>query len=145
MITVSTIANASDTQLLCITYELFIEHIEKALTCNGKERQESVAFAREVLVTLTENLDLEVQLAKDLFRIYVYVQNLLINHHQQDEKLEEAKKLIETIYIGYKQIASSEDQVPSMENAQSVYAGMTYGRGYLNEVVMDEGNRGFMA
>lgn len=145
MITVSTIANASDIQLLCITYELFIEHIKEAVESKGDRRKVVVDRAKDVLITLTENLNLEIAIAQDLFKIYIYVQNLLINHSDNNDKLIEAQKLIDTICIGYKQIETHVNITPSIENAQSIYAGMTYGRGYLNEVVMDVGSRGFRA
>lgn len=150
MITVSTIANASEIQLLCLTYELFLADVKEAITLKGNQRKGKVQGAREVLTVLTENLNFEVSLSQDLFKVYVYVQNILINAYEDDKKLSECYQLIEMIYKGYKELEEQEDSNANthraiMQNAQSIYAGMTYGKGYLNEVTMDEPGRGFKA
>lgn len=136
MITPTHVAGATDTQLVCITYELFLEAI----------REKNIKKAKEILGVLAENLNFEVELAHNLFNLYIYIQNILINHYKQDNKLQEAYELIEIIYKGYVQIAKeSEGVANAMVNAQTVYAGMTYGKGYLNEVMVESANRGFKA
>ncbi|MGL4800289.1 MAG: flagellar protein FliS [Cellulosilyticaceae bacterium] len=146
MITVSTVANATEIQLLCVTYELFLADIENARQTTGVERKVHIDRAREVLVTLSENLNFEVALAKELFDLYVYIQYNLMNHWKEDEKLEEIYRLIDMIYQGYLQVAQADtNQKPMMENTQAVYAGMTYGKGYLNEHTVDEPTRGYKA
>lgn len=144
MVTVANIVNATDTQLICMTYDLFVESIEDALSVEGLERKTKLVRTREILMSLSENLNLEVQIGKDLFRLYVYIQNILLNAWQQDTKLEEAKQLIEMIASGYKTI-SQEAKTVAVDNAQSIYAGMTYGKGYLNEMIVDTPSRGFKA
>lgn len=150
MITVSRVANATEVQLLCITYELFLADIKDALLLGKEERKEKINAAKEVLGVLVENLNFEVEISKDLFRLYVYIQNILINHYKKDEKLQEAYKLIEMIYKGYKELEEKEQEnglhkKTMVENAQNIYAGITYGKGYLNEMTMDEPDRGFKA
>ena len=144
MVTTAYIAGATDAQLVCITYELFLDCIQEAIKCQGEARRKKVDEAREVLVTLSENLNFEVELAHNLFKLYIYIQDLLINHYKEDSKLEEAYKLIEIIYNGYSQIAKENiNQGQAIQNAQTVYAGMTYGKGYLNEVTVESPNRGY--
>lgn len=146
MITVSTVAQATDTKLLCITYELFLDAVKDSLKASGEERRRCIEQAKEVLKVLTENLNFEVALASQLFDLYVYVQNILINASQEDMKLEEAYRLIDMIYQGYVQLDEKQQgNTPSIENAQTIYAGMTYGKGYLSEMTMDSQNRGFKA
>ena len=144
MITTAYIAEATDVQLVCVTYELFLDCIKEAIKWQEKGRKKKVDEAREVLLTLCENLNFEVELAHNLFQLYIYVQDLLINHYKEDSKLEEAYKLIEIIYNGYNQIAkenTSNEQ--TIQNAQTIYAGMTYGKGYLNEITVESPNRGY--
>lgn len=146
MITPAHVVEATDAQLICITYELFLEAIHKALGKNDKGRAESINHAKDVLGVLTENLNFEVPLSHNLFNLYVYIQNILINHYKEDDQLKEAYELIEIIYKGYTQVAKeSEEVVSTINNAQTVYAGMTYGKGYLNEVMIEQPNRGFKA
>lgn len=146
MITVSSIAQANDRQLICRTYELLIEELQDAVQSAGKERKHLINKAKETLMVLTENLNLEVDLAKHLFHLYVYIQNIFINHWDDTKKLEEVQRLVDTILLGYKQISEKEGiQQPMMQNTQAIYAGMTYGRGYLEEQTWDSIDRGFKA
>ena len=136
MITPTHVAGATDAQLICITYELFLEAI----------KDKNIKQAKKILNVLTENLNFEVELAHNLFNLYVYIQNILINHYKEDSKLEEAYELIEMIYKGYIEIAKESKVVANtMVNAQTVYAGMTYGKGYLNEIMVESPDRGFKA
>lgn len=148
MITVSNVVNASQEELLCITYELLLEQIDLAQKCEEiEERKLHTEKAIHILQMLAGDLNFEYDIAKELFRIYVYVQGLLING-KYTEKLEEAYRLIHKIYLGYKQIteemlASGRESV--MQNAEKVYAGLTYGKGTINETVIENENRGFKA
>jgi flagellar protein FliS len=146
MNTVAKVASASSGELLCITYELLLEHIEKALLCTGDERRKSLFHAREVLAVLTENLNFEISLSKDLFQTYLYVQKLLVAYRQEDKQIQEAHQLITQIYKAYSEVVEKEQiKTPLMQNAQEIYAGVTYGKGYLNEMLVEEENRGFRA
>lgn len=146
MITVSNVVNASRGELLCMTYELLLEEIEKASKIEEmEERKVHIDKAIKVLQMLAEDLNFEVELSKELFRIYVYVQGLLVNG-RHTEKLEEAYKLIHKIYEAYKKIADEEEsKAPSMENAEKIYAGLTYGKTSVNEITIGIDNRGFKA
>ncbi len=149
MITVSSVANASRGQLLCITYELLLERIQSARQKEGQERKLEAKKAIDVLQMLVSDLDFNIEISKELFRIYVYVQGLLIQS-KDSQKLEEAYKLIEKIYMGFKEAVEKEEvkkevSQPSIRNAEVIYAGMTYGKGSLNEISLESNNRGFEA
>lgn len=146
MITVSNIANASRGELLCITYELLLEQIDLATkSANLEERKKSIQKAIKIIHMLVGDLDLTIELSHELFRIYVYVQGLLINA-KEDDKLQEAYRLIYKIYEGYKKVLEEEEsKTPSIANAETVYAGFTYGKQSVNEFTMADQNRGFKA
>lgn len=146
MITVSNVVNASRGELLCITYELLLEQIELAKKSKEvEERQNHIKKAIKILHMLVGDLDFSIGLSQELFRIYVYVQGLLINAKQND-KLEEAYKLIHKIYEGYKTIVAKEEgSKPVMQNAEAIYAGLTYGKSSVNEMTIGNENRGFKA
>ncbi|MBP3886897.1 MAG: flagellar protein FliS [Cellulosilyticum sp.] len=146
MITVSNIANASRGELLCITYELLLEQIELAKESEQiQQRKEHTQKAIKIIHMLVGDLDFSIELSHELFRIYVYVQGLLINAKQND-KLEEAYRLIHKIYEGYKRISAEEEgKKPSIANAEAIYAGFTYGKQSVNEFTMGNQNRGFKA
>lgn len=146
MVTVSNVVNASKGELLCITYELLLEEIESAkVSQEAEERKRHIKKAIKIVQMLAKDLNREVDMANDLFRLYIYVQGLLINARRND-KLEEAYKLIHIIYEGFKKITTEEEsKKPIMENAEAIYAGLTYGRNSINEMAIGEYNRGFKA
>lgn len=145
MVTVAQIANASRGELLCITYELLLEQIQLAEDCEGEERKKHIARSISIIQMLAGDLDFNVPLSKELFNIYVYVQGLLIKYKTK-EKIQEAYGLIHKIYEGFKVVADKEsDKAPSIQNAEQIYAGLTYGRENITETTMQDYNRGFKA
>lgn len=143
MITVSNIANASRGELLCITYELLLEQIEMAIKSEENERKKHLEKGVQIIKMLVGDLDFEIPLSAELFRIYVYVQGILIQG-KTNQKLKEAYDLIHKIYEAFKKITSEEiNKKPSMENAEMIYAGLTYGKTEIKETIVQDYNRGF--
>lgn len=146
MVTVSSVVNASKGELLCITYELLLEAIELGEKSQDvEERKRHIKKAIEIIQMLVGDLNFEYELSKELFRIYVYVQGLLVNA-KKNEQLEEAYRLINKLYEGFKKVAEQEEaKKPSMENAEAIYAGFTYGKDSIHEISVGRENRGFKA
>lgn len=145
MITVSRVANASRGELLCITYELFLEKVKLAMEKQGEEREIIAKKAIDIVQMLAGDLNFNYAISHDLFKVYVYVQGLLIQN-KHTEKLEEAYKLMEKLYVSFEEISKNEkNSSPSIQNAEAIYAGMTYGRGNLNEISLETKKRGFEA
>lgn len=145
MITVSNIAQASRGELLCITYELLLEQIELAIQSQSNEQKKYLEKGIQIIRMLVGDLDFEIALSAELFRIYIYVQGLLIQG-KSVEKLEEAYRLIYKIYEAFKKITEEEvDKQSSIQNAEIIYAGLTYGKNEMKETVIKDYNRGFKA
>lgn len=144
MITVANIVNACPGRLLCITYEILLDHIKKAAESEAENKNYHLAKANEAIKLLTSTLDFKISLSNELFRIYVYVQSLLVSNTKK-EKLEEAYRLIDKLYKAYDQITEDENGMPSMQNAEAIYAGVTYGTSDVNEIYLGSTNRGFKA
>lgn len=146
MITVSSVANASQGELLCIVYELLLKRFNQIKVSEGKARKKHIEEAVYIIKTLVEALNFEIDMAHDLFKLYVYVQGLLLAYDVKNDKVEEAYEIIYKLYKGFKEAAIKEkNSAPSMKNVQEVYAGMTYNKGQLNEIVVEGINRGFKA
>lgn len=146
LITVSTVANASPVQLLCITYEIFLHHMEEAIKGSDEKRQERITQGVEVIKTLVEDLNFESPMAPELFRLYVYIQGVLLGYRVTDEKLEHVYEIMERIYKAFLEIGEQQElSSASMKNIETIYAGMTYGKNDLNEIVIGDNNRGFKA
>lgn len=145
MVTVSNVVNASRGELLCMTYELLLEHINQAIKSECEEQKRYLDKALQIIRMLVEDLDFEIPLSVELFRIYVYVQGLLIQR-KKVEKLEEAYRLLHKIYEAFKKITEEEiNKTPSMQNAEMIYAGLTYGKNEIKETIIRDYDRGFKA
>ncbi|MBM7686005.1 flagellar export chaperone FliS [Defluviitalea raffinosedens] len=146
------IVNATPGQLIVITYELIIETLEEAqkqlAVKDEKKFKRTIDKAQKLLRELMESLDLSYSISLDLMGLYLYINKMIIKSYitLKEEPLEEAKKLLNTLLIGWKEAVASEEVAgPVIENAQQIYAGLTYGKGSLNESIMENANRGFKA
>lgn len=145
MVTVASIAQASRGELLCLTYELLLEQIKLAIESEADEQKRYIDKGIRIIRMLVGDLNFEIELSSELFRIYVYVQGLLIQG-KSIEKLQEAYGLIEKIYEAFKKITQEErDKKVSIQNAEMIYAGLTYGKNEVQEMVLKDHNRGFKA
>lgn len=138
MITVAQVAQANELELICLTYDIFLENIELAIS-NSSDTKKYKAIARKVLLVLINNLDMQHELSHDLFDLYIYVQRLII-----ENKFEDAKEIITSIKEGYEALkAKGITTQKTVSNTQDIYAGMTYGKNSINEVILGNNNRGF--
>lgn len=145
MVTVSSLVNASRGQLLCMTYELLLEQIQSAAHGLVEERKRAVEKAVKIIGILAGDLDYTYELSHELFRLYVYVQGLLIKGKSKAD-FEEAYRLIAKLHEAYMQVAKEEkDPTPVMQSAQAIYSGLTYGRSCKDELYITGEERGFKA
>jgi len=152
MITPSQVANATRGQLLKITYDLLLGSLDNVKKY-GQEKAEKefgveIGRSRQILQELIDTLDFKQEISRDLLRIYVYINGLLIKSLMVYDAslIDEAKGLINQLLEGWDgAIANDSKSIKVMDNAQQVYAGLTYGKNDLNESVLDNNNRGFKA
>ena len=146
------ITNASPTGIIVILYDLVIEYIEEAKkcfeACDHEGAKVQCANAGRVLGDLITSLDFSYAISFYLFRIYEYVsKEVSMSVIKNDgSALGEQIRLLSSRKESFVSIAGSDDRGPAMSNAQTVYAGLTYGKGTLNESTsMDSEQRGFKA
>lgn len=147
------ITQANGTQLVVITYDILIEEIGEAQrqfeAGNIDEYRRSTKSAQRFVADLMSALDYKYPIAAELLRLYEYVQRLLIKSDISGKpyELDSAKNVIAGLRKAFEKVAESDDSAPLMENTQSVVAGLTYGKGVLNETDLDPNasNRGFLA
>lgn len=145
------ITQANGTTLVVILYELFFDYIEETKEAKAAgDRQEflrSLDKAQDCLSQLIGSLHMENELATSIYRVYLFVAAQLgyVRGSQKIEKLEDAKRLMKRLYEIYKEDVKSDTSGPVMDNSQSVYAGLTYGKSDLNVSLQQESfNRGFL-
>ncbi|MCR5590040.1 MAG: flagellar protein FliS [Lachnospiraceae bacterium] len=142
------ITNASPTGIIVILYDLAIEYIEAALDCFSKKdhdgAREQCTNAGRVLGDLISSLDFTYGISFQLFRIYEYISKEVSMAVIKDDgsRLGDMVKLLKSLRESFDKLSEQDQSGPAMSNTQTVYAGLTYGKGTLNESMSGD-NRGF--
>ena len=118
------ITQANSTEMIVILYEMLLCYLKEAEEAVEKEDKaafhEAVRKARGCMNELLQSL-----------------------HHFEAAPLQEIEKVISPLKDAYAKIAPENKKGVVMKNSQTVYAGLTYGRGTLSENMADQGtNRG---
>lgn len=143
------ISQANKSGLIVILYEMYLAYLEDAIN-NPDDRavfREGIRKARGCINELMNSLDFTYELSYLLLRLYIYVNKEMAaaDVRGSSEQLLACRKIIEELLSAYREVSRLDISAPVMENAQTVYAGLTYGKGKLTESLSNEGNRGFLA
>ncbi len=144
------ITQANRTQMVVIIYDILLEYLEEAKKAVEEKQvdefKHAIKHARNCMQELMDSLHLEYALATKLVQIYLYLNRKLASADvkKEGESIEEVKKIIQKLRDAYKEAAKTDCSDSIMGNTQSVYAGLTYGKGTLNESVENpKENRGY--
>jgi flagellar protein FliS len=144
------IAAANPTQLVIILYDMLLCYLNESreYLSDGKEEElsESVRKARGCVNELMMSLNLEYRLAVNLMQLYCYAIRKLVHIQlrHEEEAISQLEHMFRTLSDAYSQAAAADKSAPVMDNSQSVYAGLTYGKNTLTENMTDPGtDRGF--
>ena len=143
------ITKANRSQLIVIVYELALLYLDTAIKAFDENDHEgfknNASYAGKCVGDLLEALDFNYEPSYPLMRIYVYVSKeiSLAPIKKDKEGLVVARRLLAKLKKSFDDIAAGDDSAPLMSNTQEVYAGLTYGKGSLNESVESASNRGF--
>ncbi len=144
-------ANASG--LAVILYDLTITCIEEGKTAyeagQAEEFERVILQAQSFLQELMSMSKMENQTGYDVMALYLFIskQLLLSVVKKQPVNLDECLGYLNRLRASFAKLAETDTDEPLMEHVQQVYAGLTYGKGYLNESVDLAGdpNRGLKA
>ncbi len=146
------ITQANKTELIVILYEIvlaYMEDAEEALEAgNITEFREALRKMRSCFGELIASLNLDYELAARLLSLYLYCNRELTKADARKEKepLMHIRSVISKLLEAYRELAGQDTSGPVMQNSQTVYAGLTYGKNSLAENLTDQGtNRGFRA
>lgn len=143
------ITRANRSRLIVIVYELALSYLDTAIKAFDEGDHETfksnASYANKCVGDLLEALDFNYEPSYPLMRIYVYVSKLiaLAPIKRDKEGLLVAKRLLTKLKKSFDDIAAQDNSEPLMSNTQEVYAGLTYGKGSLNESIDSASNRGF--
>lgn len=146
------ITRANPTELVVILYEMFLCYLAEARDAleQGEEIlfREAVRKSRGCLNELLDSLNVKYEPAPTLQQLYLFcLRRLALGESRKDVALlGEIEKVIRPLHQAYAQLAKQNPAGPVMNNTQTVYAGLTYGRNTLTENMTDQGaNRGMFA
>ena len=144
------ITQGSRTDIIVVMYDLAIKYQQDAIKAfNDDDRPEFRAQclnAVRVVDDLIEALDFSYELAMPLLRVYEYISREISGAVIKNdiEALNRCIRYLGSLKESFEKVAAQDSSGPVMGNSQSVYAGLTYGKGTLNENVTAENmNRGF--
>lgn len=143
------IMQASPTELIIILYEMFEVYLKDAISyCKEDKIQEfrtSLKSSQRVLNELNHSLDMQYSISLNFMQIYLFINRTMLKASvsRKTEDLERCIRMIEKLKNAFEQIKDEDRRGPVMKNTQQVYAGLTYGKGTLNESFGLESNRGF--
>lgn len=145
------ITQASRTEIIVVLYELVDEYLDDAIASYNANKhddfRDNCLKSGRVVRDLIGALDFTYDLSVALFRIYEYVSKEISMAviKNKIEGLIECRKLMNSLKESFEKIAANDNSGPAMGNTQTVYAGLTYGKGVLNESIASESNRGYKA
>ncbi len=145
------VAQANRSELVVIIYELFLLAMDEAATAFKKGETEKgvkhIKRAQGFLQELMGSLDMRYQIAENLMRLYRYIYEQLIFSVLRRKIVngETVCEVMGKLKEAFEKVAEEDCSEPVMVNSQQLYAGLTYGKGSLNEVLLtgNEANRGY--
>ena len=134
------VSQANRSELVVIMYEAFLDSVKEG---DAQMKQGDMPACRR-----------EIERARGLLtelmgRLYIYSYHELCQGMalRDSERFAHATHVMERLLPSFREVAKQDTSEAVMKNVQQIYAGLTYGRGSLNETIGDDigKNRGFEA
>ena len=145
------ISQANRTELTVIVYDITLQHLNDCIISFKEGDLEgfrhSIKLAQRFLCELMSTLDLKIPLAVSLLSLYEFAQriNVRCDVSGTTDELDVVTGILSRLRDSFNKISEQDTEGPVMENTEPVFAGLTYGKGTLNETEIPSGNRGFLA
>lgn len=142
------VTQANSTEMIVILYEMLLDYVDEADNAlKAKDETalaDAVRKARGCLNELLQSLNMDYEIAGNLKQLYMFCLRKLVHTQAgRAEAPDEIRRVIVPLRDAFAQIATLNPKGPVMDNSQTVYAGLTYGRNTLTENMADQGaNRG---
>lgn len=136
------IAQSSKSELVVITYEIILNYLDTAKVALESENMEEFVFnlkkAKQFVNDLSSVLDFSQKISFNLMNIYMFADRCLIKSivKRQDCNLDVVESMLNKLKQGFEEVSKSDESGMMMKGGEQIYAGLTYGRGVLNEVTM---------
>ena len=137
------IGNASKTEMIVIVYDIALQYAEDAQddydSGNVEAFSENLTRARKCVDNLIEALNFDIDISNQLFALYNFVKKNLLNARitRTDKGLKDAVKILKDMREIFVELAKMDTSGVMMDSTAHVMTGMTYGKGVLNESVVN--------
>ncbi|SFH71206.1 flagellar protein FliS [Tindallia magadiensis] len=143
------VENASPVQLVVMMLGGLDGELDRGINAVETKEEETLKIAvdkaRAILTELLATLWGDSEVAISSRQVYIYLNKLITDAGNRSikEPLEEAKKVLEPILEGWQHLEKNPSLTEETSNQKgpSIVAGMTYGKGTLNESLMDGDDR----
>lgn len=160
------VTQGSRTDLIVIMYDIILEDIAEArriaqtavsvnrntMSYGTKVREDykkELLHAARFVSELMAALDFRYRLSYELRNLYVYAHKCLTEaaFSADTKRLTDVEDMMNGLKYAFKKVAEEDTSGPVMQNSQKLTAGLTYGKGRLNEICVDpnDAKRGFLA
>lgn len=147
------VTQASRSELTVILYEMILTELKEAKEAYGQGDlaafDKELKLAQKYVTELQATLNYSYDISYELLSLYLYVNKRIITAiiRKNPDTLDSAESVLKKLLTGFEGVSNMDKSGPMMRNTQQLYAGLTYGKGYLNETYVDPNNknRGFIA
>lgn len=147
------ITQANRSELIVIMYDIMKADISYAKEVLGQgddvQYRKECQHAQKILNELMAALDYHYAMAYDLLSLYSYMNKSIVAACMKKDSsiLDDVDRILDKLKSAFEEVSKQDPTGPIMSNTQQVYAGLTYGKGTLNESAVGcyDANRGFMA
>ena len=144
------ITKANKTQMIVILYDMVLEYLKDSLESLEKEEIKefkwNIERAKDCLDELLNSLNYQYEIAGILRGLYFFYKRELSTAavYMDKEKVFPVMEMIQELKESYEKISKEDTSAPVMENTQTIYAGLTYGKDSLNvNLTHQDTNRGY--
>ena len=137
--------------MVVVIYDItltYIDEVKDAIEASDRNTlKNDIVRIRSCINELIGSLNYDYSPAGEMLQLYIYCSRLLasVQTKQDTDALARIRSILSRLRDAYAQIADTNTGGQVMRNSENVYAGLTYGRGTLNEDVVSTPNRGFLA
>lgn len=147
------VAQANRSELVVISYEIILDSIEEAKALYTQNDVDGYTAelkrVQKVFNELMGSLDYRYEVSRHLMSLYMFANQQIVNASFGKEPvlLNRVIPIVEKLKSAFIQVAKEDASNAVMMNSQKLYAGLTYGKHALDEVLVNvnESKRGFRA
>lgn len=141
------ITQANRSELVVIVYDLILYDIKESKqqlhNHSWNEAEAKIDHCVKYINELIIGLDFKYPISYQLLELYLYVNKQLlgVKRTRSSQRLDDVAEIIQTLRLGFLEVAKQDNSANVMQNTQKVYAGLTYTKGKLNEYAENPSNR----